>query len=302
MCTFFLIILTPQAYWTTARGLKIDLQANIRGENKSGVSNISISNLTDIEIIDSAHNNTIEEDVEYTLLSNDDVSFADTDTDDEDTKETSFEEKDEKNTHKEEQKLNELLVTKNVRLKYNWSRNPTPKNTAYAPKNNHLKMDFVVEELRTQLSQEALIIVGSEPNSTTQNTTTGLCVALRNKHGYVKKFVFHDLGNVLPKRMREKAHELGYDAIKAEPAHTEGQLIQFLLRRHQVRPGWYTHIMGMGCSKCHCAECDVLFKLFLREGYHAVTTLVNEKKSGVNDTVVISITNETRDPGEAGAD
>jgi hypothetical protein len=102
--------------------------------------------------------------------------------------------------------------------------------------------------------------------------------------------------------MREKAHELGYDVIKAEQAHAEGQLIQFLLRRHQVRPGWYTHIMGMGCSKCHCAECDILFKLFLGEGYHAVTTSVNEKKNGSNNTVVTSITNEPRDPGEAGAD
>jgi hypothetical protein len=60
--------------------------------------------------------------------------------------------------------------------------------------------------------------------------------------------------------------------------------------------------MGMGCSKCHCAECDVLFKLFLGEGYHVVTTSVNEKKNGSNNTVVTSITNEPRDPGEAGAD
>ncbi len=94
LCTFFIISLTPQAYCTTAHGLKVDLQAKVRGKNKSGVS--KISNLTEIEIIDSAPNNMIEKDVEYILLSNDDASCADTDTDDEDTEETSSEEDDEK--------------------------------------------------------------------------------------------------------------------------------------------------------------------------------------------------------------
>lgn len=46
-----------------------------------------------------------------------------------------------------------------------------------------LKRNFAVEELRTQLSHEALTIVGSEPNSITQNATVCLCVAFRDKHG-----------------------------------------------------------------------------------------------------------------------
>jgi len=47
--------------------------------------------------------------------------------------------------------------------------------------------------------------------------------------------------------------------------------------------------MGMGCSKCHCAECDCLFKLFLGEGYYAVTVSVNDKKGGVNNPVITSV-------------
>lgn len=65
----------------------------------------------------------------------------------------------------------------------------------------------------------------------------------------MKKFVFHNGGNVLPKLFGEKTHELAYDVIKAYQAHAEGQFIQFLLG-----------------SKCHCAECDVLFTLLLGEG------------------------------------
>jgi len=66
------------------------------------------------------------------------------------------------------------------------------------------------------LSQDALTIVGSEPNSTTQNSTVCLCVALRDKHKHVKKFVFHNGANVFPPKMREKAEELGYDVIQTE--------------------------------------------------------------------------------------
>jgi hypothetical protein len=170
---FFLISLKPQAYCTTALGLKIDLQANTRarGSNKSDVP--EISNLTDIEITDSEHNNTIEEDVTYTFLSND-ASFADTDTDDDE--ESAIQ----NSASQVVASMVELMPGATLDIKelnkYNWSRNPPPLSKArdkayvpksYDPKNNYFKTDFVVEELRTQLSQEALTIVGSEPNSTT---------------------------------------------------------------------------------------------------------------------------------------
>jgi hypothetical protein len=54
--------------------------------------------------------------------------------------------------------------------------------------------------------------------------------------------------------------------------------MQFLLDRDQKRPGWYTHIMGMGCSKCHCAACARLFEFFLGSCYSEVTASVDAKK------------------------
>ena len=78
--------------------------------------------------------------------------------------------------------------------------------------------------------------------------------------------------------MRDTAHKYSYDVIQTERSHAEGQFIHFLLHRNQKRPGWYTHIMGMGCSKCHCAKCDCLFKIWLGKKYYAFTTAINDKK------------------------
>jgi len=150
---FFFINLTAQAYCTTARGLKIDLQAKIRERNKSDVP--KISNLTNIEITDSAHNNTIEEDVTYAFLSND-ASFADTDTDDEEASAI------QNPASQVVASMVEFMPGATLDIKelnkYNRSRNPPlPKARdkayvlkSYDPKNNYLKTDFVVEELRTQ--------------------------------------------------------------------------------------------------------------------------------------------------------
>jgi hypothetical protein len=134
------------------------------------------------------------------------------------------------------------------------------------------------KELCCQLTKDAFLIsesgIADRPGS-----TTCLCVALRDKKGYIKKFIFHNGESLLGPNMRNKAHELGYDVIQTQQSHAEGQLIQFLLDRHQRRPGWYTHIMGMGCSRCHCVECNALLELFLGKDYDKFTASINTKKN-----------------------
>jgi len=81
--------------------------------------------------------------------------------------------------------------------------------------------------------------------------------------------------------LRNKAHALEYDVIQGKQSHAEGQLIQFLLDRHRKRPGWYTHILGLGCSRPICAECDHLFKLFLGEDYQQVISSIYDRKGEI---------------------
>jgi hypothetical protein len=82
--------------------------------------------------------------------------------------------------------------------------------------------------------------------------------------------------------MRKKAEQLGYDVIQATQAHAEGQLLQFLLHRNKANPGLYTHIMGIGCSRCFCAECDTVLNLFLGESYYEVAASVKATKKNEN--------------------
>jgi hypothetical protein len=82
-----------------------------------------------------------------------------------------------------------------------------------------------------------------------------------------------------------------YGIRNAHLAHAEAQFIDFLLYRARqrkdeieniktVRHPSYTHILGMGCSRNHCQECDALCKLFLGEGYTVHTSALSELSSG----------------------
>jgi len=215
-----------------------------------------------------------------------------------------------KNAHETDRALSEPTGAKKVRgFKYNRSRfqakkgrgNDSTENEDYRPKNNCLRTELVSKKLHTQLSVDAFDMVGSEASDQTRESTTCLCVTLRDRHGHVKKFVFHDGENLLAQDMRKKANELNDDVIQAEQSHAEGQLIQFSLLRNQVRPSWYTHIIGMGCSTCHCTECNSLLKLFLGEGYHGATALVDDKKDSGNGpkSGPILATSEPKDSYEA---
>lgn len=122
-----------------------------------------------------------------------------------------------------------------------------------------------------QLAKDAKLI--QEAIRGDKSFTTILCVALRDKHGHIKKFAFCN-SEFMPPSCRDKAESLGYAVIKAEQSHAEGQFLQFLYKRAIINSGLYTHIVAMGCSKLHCPECDLVLKLVLGSNYKAISAAI----------------------------
>ncbi len=122
-----------------------------------------------------------------------------------------------------------------------------------------------------KLAKDALQIANAHPNAITRSATTCLCVVLRDKDGHAKKFVFHNGKDKMSDTMEQKAQALKYAIRTGYQAHAEAEFIQFLLQRNEQNPERYTHILGMGCSRQHCKECDCLLQLFLGSNYHKFT-------------------------------
>ncbi len=79
--------------------------------------------------------------------------------------------------------------------------------------------------------------------------------------------------------MRKKASHLKYHIIHAEHAHAEGEFVQFLLKRNTKEEAeTYTHVIGMGCSRQHCPECNCLLKLALGESYYNFTASLSDNR------------------------
>ncbi|MEO1300870.1 MAG: hypothetical protein AAFU83_01275, partial [Bacteroidota bacterium] len=157
---------------------------------------------------------------------------------------------------------------------YNYTKMVT-KKSGEVKINNHITGDAVVPTPQ-DLAKDALQISESIEGST--DHTTILCVALRNSKQRIKKFVFHNGGE---KELRsgnlvKKAHTLGYHFIQSQQSHAEGQFIQFLYQRWRQHPGYYTHIVGMGCSRKHCPECGFLLQLILGNEYREITAVIGD--------------------------
>lgn len=127
------------------------------------------------------------------------------------------------------------------------------------------------EHLCKKLAKDALQIANAHKHARTRDSTTCLCVVLRDKDSHAKKFVFHNGKDKISTTMEQKAQELKYAVRTGYQAHAEAEFIQFLLQRTEQNPGRYTHILGMGCSRRHCKECNCLLKLFLGVKYHEFT-------------------------------
>ena len=128
----------------------------------------------------------------------------------------------------------------------------------------------------TRLAQDAQEIHAKLPQNDFSKRTTVLCVALKNKEGSIKKFVFCN-ADLMPVKLRDYAeHELGYHVIHAGQSHAEGEFLQFLWKRQTKRTPEYTHLVSIGCSKRHCQDCDLLLQLVLGKNYHKFTAAVDD--------------------------
>jgi hypothetical protein len=166
----------------------------------------------------------------------------------------------------------------------------------------------ITENLCRKLAKDAFCIANAHPNARTRESTTCLCVVLRDEEKRAKKLVFHNSNNKMQPRMRAKAEELMYGIRNAHIAHAEAQFIDFLLyrakqraaeikREGQTKHPRYTHILGMGCSKKHCQECDTLCKLFLGEGYVACTSASSQLSGSEQDEQMPLIETTTQEVG-----
>mmetsp|Transcript_23612 Transcript_23612/g.54959 ORF Transcript_23612/g.54959 Transcript_23612/m.54959 type:complete len:394 (-) Transcript_23612:207-1388(-) len=141
-----------------------------------------------------------------------------------------------------------------------------------------------------KLAEDAFRIANADSNVRARGSTTCLCVVLRDKYQYAKKFVFHNGKNKMLKNMEKKATELCYAIKTSYQSHAEVALLQFLIQRSQLSPNRYTHLLGMGCSRKHCKECDCLLRLYLGANYHLCTAAMQEETSSSQEKVVPIIT------------
>lgn len=123
---------------------------------------------------------------------------------------------------------------------------------------------------REQLAADALDIVNSSLQKNERELTTCLCVTLRNNNGTIKKLAFHSGESAMLAPMYSEANRKNYDVIQAERSHAEGQMIQFLLNNATE----YTHIVGIGCSRLYCPECDIMFGLLLGSDWKSISSVV----------------------------
>lgn len=174
---------------------------------------------------------------------------------------------------------------------YNYSRQDKKRSSSYSEVKNYVSNDEK-EYLGYLENQELLLkklsidskLIAEANEEGYKGSTVIFCVMLMDKNNHLKRFAFHNGESVMKPSMREKAEELGYDVIKAEQSHAEGQFLQFLLHRsnypkNSSNARYYTHIVGMGCSRSHCAECDTLLSLLLGNNYHEVTSSVDHTKN-----------------------
>jgi hypothetical protein len=117
--------------------------------------------------------------------------------------------------------------------------------------------------LSSKLAKDAFRIANAHGHRRTRESTTCLCVTLRDEKKYAKKFVFHNGSDKMKDSMANVAHTLCYSIRTGYQAHAEVEFIEFLLHRSKQNKNRYTHILGMGCSRPHCEECDCQFKLYL---------------------------------------
>ncbi len=171
-----------------------------------------------------------------------------------------------------------------IKLVFALNATPEKNNTTW----NYLHRDEIpdggdtqesfTENLCGKLAKDARI-ANAHKHARTRDSTTCVCVVLRDKKERAKKFVFHNGPKAMHKSMNDKAVDLNYAARTGYQAHVEVEFIEFLLHRYKQNEERYTHILGMGCSRQHCKECDCLLQLFLESNYHQFAAAMRKKNS-----------------------
>ena len=146
---------------------------------------------------------------------------------------------------------------------YNYSRSQGIPATYFPPDSVDISPKILATE--TKAIEEADI---------NQGHITIFCVALRDMDGRIKKFAFSN-EVLMPRANRNKATALGYAVIKAGKSHAECQFLQFLYQRQSKSPQLYTHLVGMGCSRLHCSECDLLLNQCFGKKYKDITAAIS---------------------------
>lgn len=136
------------------------------------------------------------------------------------------------------------------------------------------------------LANDAKKIHEAVHSSQSRGGTTILCVALVDANGHVRKFSFCNHQGSMPLGCFHKAKELGYDegSMDKEQAqrhiHAEVQFLEFLYTRNATQER-YTHLLGMGCSRQHCKECDGVLRLILGNTYRDFTAAADNESRRV---------------------
>jgi hypothetical protein len=144
----------------------------------------------------------------------------------------------------------------------------------------------ITKTINSYLSEKATKIVWKVRNKKATDKTTCLCVMLRDKSKRIKQLVFHNLEKYLPSAMHNTAVEMGIGMRGNERMHAEASFLEFLLYRANNEEHAYTHVLGMGCSKKHCLECDALLKLFLGSNYKMITSAAIKSSQKESDFTV----------------
>jgi hypothetical protein len=144
----------------------------------------------------------------------------------------------------------------------------------------------MTRELCNKLAKDAFRISNAHANIMKRELTTCICVVLRNESQLPYKFVFHNSNGSLPPSMRNEAAHLKYEIKSIEPGHAEVNMVDYLTysARQYLSEGvdskpknaMYTHILGMGCSRKHCQECNALLNLFLGCGFSIFTAAMEK--------------------------
>ena len=292
---FFFTCLTPEAYCIQVRGLNIsqitDPQNDSRKHATSSDNDRIDKMLEGYKFLTSSINPKVE------------IKFPENDHDNTQVRDSSLTDTDAESIDAESASkvLGQIKQSFPTRFALNSSPNQVGSKNYYLQKDeisDHKAQGSFTRDLCSKLAKDASRIANAHKHARTRDSTTCLCVVLRDKKENAKKFVFHNGPEAMHKSMNDKAVDLNYATRTGYQAHAEMEFIEFLLHRQKQNEERYTHILGMGCSRQHCKECDCLLQLFLGSNYHEFTVAMQKEESPESGVGMPTIEELSQDEGD----